>query len=143
MVNDVEPILETLLGRTRQLLDCAIIKRACIFGTLWPSSTVDYLLSVIYCCQYRATSILPRSRWWPIRLFDQPAFLRPTIRPLSKSDNCSYCHRFRLRSISSHNSVHANRQICLTYPMARTMVFLNSPSCAFHMRKISQDSKKY
>ncbi|GFU53975.1 hypothetical protein TNCV_3442591 [Trichonephila clavipes] len=39
------------------------------------------LPSVIHCCQHRATTISLRPRWRPIRLFDQPASLRPIIRP--------------------------------------------------------------
>ncbi|GFY25888.1 hypothetical protein TNCV_1916381 [Trichonephila clavipes] len=39
------------------------------------------LPSEIHCCQHRATTISLRPRWRPIRLFDQPASLRPIIRP--------------------------------------------------------------
>ncbi|GFY05227.1 hypothetical protein TNCV_2206731 [Trichonephila clavipes] len=38
------------------------------------------LPSVIHCCQHRSTTISLRPRWRPIRLFDQPASLRPIIR---------------------------------------------------------------
>ncbi|GFU61419.1 hypothetical protein TNCV_492521 [Trichonephila clavipes] len=31
------------------------------------------------------------------------------VRPLSKLYNCSYCRRFRIRGISSHNIVHPSR----------------------------------
>ncbi|GFV54789.1 hypothetical protein TNCV_33091 [Trichonephila clavipes] len=40
------------------------------------------LPSVIHRCQHRGTTISLRPRWRPIRLFDQPASLRPIIRPL-------------------------------------------------------------
>ncbi|GFX31529.1 hypothetical protein TNCV_3444941 [Trichonephila clavipes] len=40
------------------------------------------LPSVIHCCQHRATTISAlRPRWRPIRLFDQPASLRPLYGP--------------------------------------------------------------
>ncbi|GFT70595.1 hypothetical protein TNCV_1133481 [Trichonephila clavipes] len=47
------------------------------------------LPSVIHCCQHRATTISLRPRWRPIRPFDQPASLRPIIRPLSKSPSAA------------------------------------------------------
>ncbi|GFU74475.1 uncharacterized protein TNCV_1521271 [Trichonephila clavipes] len=40
------------------------------------------LPSVIHCCQHRATTISLRPRWRPIRLFDQPASLRPIMAPI-------------------------------------------------------------
>ncbi|GFT24682.1 uncharacterized protein TNCV_2856181 [Trichonephila clavipes] len=43
----------------------------------------------------------------PICLFDQLATLRPTIQALSKSDNCSYCHRLYRHDFSRHNTVHS------------------------------------
>ncbi|GFX03656.1 hypothetical protein TNCV_2112281 [Trichonephila clavipes] len=56
---------------------------------------------------------IARPRWRPIRLFDQPASLRPIIRPLSKSVSCSYCRRLRLRGILSLNIVYQSHQIRL------------------------------
>ncbi|GFS70996.1 hypothetical protein TNCV_1585021 [Trichonephila clavipes] len=69
-----------------------------------------------------------------IRLFDQPASLRPIIRPLSKSVSCSYCRRLRLRGILSLNIVYQSHQIRLDSRTALVLMLLNSPSCATNMR---------
>ncbi|GFU25012.1 uncharacterized protein TNCV_5008821 [Trichonephila clavipes] len=54
---------------------------------------------------------IARPRFRPIRLFDQPASLRPIILPPSKSVSCSYCRRLRLRGILSLNIVYQSHQI--------------------------------
>ncbi|GFT77973.1 hypothetical protein TNCV_4494621 [Trichonephila clavipes] len=77
---------------------------------------------------------IARPRWWPIRLFDQPASLRPIIRTLSKSVSCSYCRRLRLRGILSLNIVYQSHQIRLDSRTALVLRLLNSPSCATNMR---------
>ena len=64
------------------------------------------LCCLIDCCQHRTTTMLPRPRWRPIRLFDRPASLRPTTRPLSLSDNRLCCRQLHLRGISIHNTIH-------------------------------------
>lgn len=43
----------------------------------------------IYCFQHRATIISHRTKFCIIRLFYESASLRPMMRPISKSDNCS------------------------------------------------------
>ncbi|GFX41539.1 hypothetical protein TNCV_3490761 [Trichonephila clavipes] len=47
------------------------------------------LPSVIHCCQHRATTISLR-RWRPIRLFDQPASLRPNQSPSAARTAAGY-----------------------------------------------------
>ncbi|GFU67198.1 hypothetical protein TNCV_4689301 [Trichonephila clavipes] len=56
------------------------------------------------------TFVIPPSgvgpSWWSICLFEQPHYLRHATRPLSKSDNCSYCDLLGLRGIRIPNTIH-------------------------------------
>ncbi|GFU96846.1 hypothetical protein TNCV_1069151 [Trichonephila clavipes] len=79
-VSGVESMLATLLVPKWPLLIARSSRSFVFLGR--PDPPRRYTLpSVIHCCQHRATTISLRPRWRPIRLFDQPASLRPIIRP--------------------------------------------------------------
>ncbi|GFU80628.1 hypothetical protein TNCV_245381 [Trichonephila clavipes] len=75
-------MLATLLGAEVATLLIARSSRSFVFLGR-PDPPRRYTLpSVIHCCQHRATTISLRPRWRPIRLFDQPASLRPITAPI-------------------------------------------------------------
>ncbi|GFW92556.1 hypothetical protein TNCV_518731 [Trichonephila clavipes] len=108
-VNGIESMLNVVGAEVATLLIARSSRSFVFLGR--PDPPRRYTLpSVIHCCQ-QATTISLRPRWRSIRLFDQPASLRPIIRPLSKSVSCSYCRRLRLRILL--NIVYQSHQIRL------------------------------
>ncbi|GFW39240.1 hypothetical protein TNCV_1832281 [Trichonephila clavipes] len=123
-VSGVESMLRRCWCRSGHSSDCTIRDHLCSWDVEPPRR---YTLSVIHCCQHRATTI---SLWRPIRLFDQPASLRLIIKSPSAARTAA---GYVLEHLSL-NIVYQSHQIRLDSRTALVLMLLNSPSCATNMR---------